>query len=85
MVLRYDWSDPAVVRWTLVESSYRGGGQGFVRVAPRDGGGSRVHAEWDYTEPRRQKLMLVLLHLLPNRVIARMWAALDRYVLSQDS
>jgi hypothetical protein len=44
-----------------------------------------VHAEWDNTEPRRQKAPLFLLHLVPNRVISRMWAsALDRYALSQD-
>jgi hypothetical protein len=86
VVARYDWSDPAVVRWTVVESSYGGGGQGFVRIAPRNGGGSRLQAEWVNTEPRRQKLILFLLHLVPNRVISRMWAAaLDRYALSQDT
>jgi hypothetical protein len=75
-----------VVRWTVVESSYGGGGQGFVRITPRDGGGSRFHAEWVNTEPRRQKLTLLLLHLVPDRMIARMWAAaLDRYALTQDT
>ena len=46
-----------------------------------------LHAEWTYTEPRRQKAMLFLLQRLPmNRMISRMWAsALDRYALSQDS
>ena len=86
VVSRYDWSDPSVVRWTVVESSYGGSGQGFVRITPRDGGGSRLHAEWVNTEPRRQKLMLLLLHLVPDRMIARMWAAgLDRYALTQDT
>ena len=86
VVARYDWSDPAEVRWTVVESSYGGGGEGVVRVAPRQGGGSRVHAEWTYTQPRRQKAMLSLfLHLPMNRLIARMWtSALDRYAQSQD-
>jgi hypothetical protein len=75
-----------VVRWTVVESSYGGGGQGFVRIVPRDGGGSRLHAEWVHAEPRRQKLLLLLLHLVPDRMVARMWAAaLDRYALSQDT
>jgi hypothetical protein len=84
VVARYDWSDPSVVLWTVVESSYGGGGQGFVRIVPRDGGGSRLHAEWVNTEPRRQKLMLLLLHLVPDRMVARMWAAaLDRYALTQ--
>src|SRR5690349_11081476 len=60
VLVRYDWSDPSLVRWTVVESSYGGGGEGVVRAAPRDGGGSRVHAEWTYTEPTRQKAMLAL-------------------------
>ena len=87
VVARYDWSEPAEVRWTVVESSYGGGGEGVVRVAPGENGGSRLHAEWVNTEPRRQKAMLFLLHRLPmNRVISRMWAsALDRYALSQDA
>ena len=82
VVARYDWSDPALVRWTVVESSYGGGGEGFVRATPRPDGGSRVHVEWANTDARRQKAMLVLMRLVPNRVIARMWAAaLDRYAL----
>ena len=71
---------------TDFQSSYGGGGQGFVRIVPRDGGGSRLHAQWVNTEPRRQKLMLLLLHLVPDRMIARMWAAaLDRYALTHDT
>lgn len=86
VVARYDWSEPSVVRWTVVESSYRGGGHGVVEITPREGGGSRLHAEWVHTEPRRQKLLLLLLHLVPDRMIARMWAAaLDRYALTQDA
>lgn len=84
VVARYDWSDPAVVRWTVVESSYGGGGEGVVRITPGDGGGSRLHAEWNNVDPSRQKVLLVLLRLVPDRVIARMWAsALDRYAQSQ--
>lgn len=86
VVARYDWSHPAAVRWTIVESSYGGGGQGLVRIAPRNGGGSRLHAEWNNTEPRQQKLLLLLLHLVPDRMIARMWTdALDRYAQTQDT
>ncbi len=86
VVARYDWSEPFVVRWTVVESSYGGGGEGFVRIVPRDGGGSSVHAEWRNTGPRRQKVMLILLRLVPDRMVARMWAdALDRYAQAQDS
>ncbi|BCY11592.1 hypothetical protein [Actinoplanes sp. L3-i22] len=86
VVARYDWTDPYVVRWTVVESSYGGGGQGVVRIVPRAGGGSRVHAEWTNTSPRRQRLLLPLLHLVPNRMIGRMWAAaLNRYALTQNT
>ena len=86
LVARYDWSDPVVTRWSVVESSYGGGGEGIVRVVPRDDGGSRLHAEWTYTEVRQQKAMLFLFLRLPmNHVISRMWAsALDRYAGSQD-
>ena len=81
VVARYDWSEPASVRWEIVESSYGGGGEGFVEIAPGHDGGSRLHAEWVYTEPRRQKLMLLLIRRGPlDRLVARMWAsALDRF------
>jgi|SRR5690242_14451392 hypothetical protein len=35
VIARYEWSDPAKVRWTIVESSYVGRGEGIVRVRPR--------------------------------------------------
>ena len=83
VVCHYDWSDPTVVRWTTVESSYGGHGTGSVRIVPAGDGGSRLHAEWDYTEVsrRRDKIMLSLMQRFPmNRLIARMWVgALDRY------
>jgi hypothetical protein len=84
VVVRYDWSDPESVRWTILDSSYGGGGEGLVQIAPGDAGGSRVHAEWSYTEARRQRLMLFLLQHAPmGRLISRMWAsALDRYAES---
>ena len=80
VVCRYDWSDPDVVRWTVTDSSYGGGGDGFVRIAPREGGGSRVHAEWGYANARRQRLLLPLIKHGPMSVlVSRMWAsALDR-------
>jgi hypothetical protein len=86
VVARYDWSDPTVVRWTEEESSYGGHGTGSVRIAPTDDGGSRLHVEWNYTDPSRtrDKIMLFLLHRGPmNRVISRLWAnALNRYAQS---
>lgn len=85
VVARYDWSDPEVVRWTVTESSYGGGGEGFVRISPLGDGGSRVHAEWGTSDARTQKPLLFLIHHGPmSLLISRMWtAALDRYA-SQD-
>jgi hypothetical protein len=83
VVVRYDWSDPAVVRWRVEESSYGGHGTGSVRIAPTDDGGSRLRVGWDYTDVRRtrDKLLLFLIQRYPmSRMISRMWgSALDRY------
>ncbi len=89
VVARYDWSDPTVVRLTVVESSYGGAGTGEFRIAPREGGGSRLHVEWDNTDAARpwQKLLLLLIHRgLVGRVVSRMWtSALDRFAQSDTS
>ena len=84
VVVRYDWSDPAAIRWTVEESSYGGAGDGLIRIAPKDDGGSRLHVEYDNTDASRQKPLLFLLHHGPMaRVIARMWASsLDQYAHS---
>jgi hypothetical protein len=83
VVERYDWSDPSVVRWTDVETSWGGLGSGEVRIVPLDGGGSRIEAQWTNGSAKRMrdKALLWLLHRGPmNRVIARLWrAALDDY------
>jgi hypothetical protein len=84
VVVRYDWSDPALLRWTVEESSYGGKGEGWVRIAPRGDGGSRLEVAWRYTDALRQKPLLFLLQHLPiDRMISRMWrTALDRYAAS---
>lgn len=75
VVARYDWSTPPVIRWTIEESSYGGGGDGEVRISPAPGGGSHVEAEWTYTNARPlQRPLLYLLQLRPMaHMIARMW------------
>lgn len=86
VVARYDWSDPDVVRWTVVESSYGGGGTGRVHIAPDERGGSRLRAGWDSTDARRlQRPLLLLVHHGPLRlVLPRMWAAtLDAYASAE--
>ena len=86
VVSRYDWADPTVIRMTVEESSWGGSGTGSVRIAPADGGGSRVHAEWTHTgvSRTRDKVLLALIHSFPvRRMIAREWVkALDRYAQS---
>ena len=86
VVSRYDWSDPAVLRWTVEESSWGGSGAGSVRVTPVNGGGSLVHAEWTYpgASRTRDKLALSLIPRFPlRRIISRGWVkALNRYAQS---
>lgn len=83
VVARYDWADPDVVRWSIIDSSYGGGGEGFVQAAPLAGGGSRVHAEWTYVNARRQRLLLALVKHGPvSLLVSRMWtSSLDEYAL----
>jgi hypothetical protein len=47
---RYDWSEPNTVRWIVTESNFCAPGS-FVAatIMPREGGGSRVHVEWQRT------------------------------------
>jgi hypothetical protein len=86
VVSRYDWSDPTEIRWTVEDCSWGGSGAGSVRIAPADGGGSRVYAEWTYTGANRtrDKVMLSLISRFPLRhLIARGWVrTLDRYAQS---
>jgi hypothetical protein len=82
VVLRYDWSDPGVVRWTVEDSSYGGGGTGSARIEPLAGGGTRLHVDWDNDQPRGwQRPLVFLLHAGPmGRLFARLWSStLDRY------
>ena len=81
VVCRYDWSDPEVVRWTITDSSYGGGGQGVVRTTPLADGRTRVHADWHHAGARSQKPLLFLMRHSPlHLLVSRLWVAtLDRY------
>jgi hypothetical protein len=47
---RYDWSDPQTVRWTVQESNFCAPGSYVAAtITSREGGGSRVHIEWNRT------------------------------------
>ncbi len=87
VVPRYDWSSANEVRWTIVESSYGGGGEGRVRIELAAGGGSQVHAEWTYTGARllHRPALFVINRVMP-RVIKRMWVSvLDQYAANEQA
>ena len=52
VVVRYDWSDPVAIRWTVEESSYGGGGTGVARIVPKHDGGTRLSVAYDATDAR---------------------------------
>lgn len=86
VVARYDWSDPAVIRLRIVESSYGGAGEGCFRITPTADGGSRLQVEWDNTGARSwQRVLMHLVHSGPmGRVVCRLWtSALDEYAQSE--
>jgi hypothetical protein len=86
VVVRYDWSDLGSVRWTVLDSSYGGGGEGLVQIAPEHDGGSRVQAEWSYTGARlmQRPVLFLIQHGPMRRLISRMWAStFDRYAESR--
>lgn len=84
VVVRYDWSDPSVVRWTELETNHGDPGDGHMRIDPHGAGGSRLHVEWSTHPVRvRDKLAIYVLHHTMNRAIAIMWRrALDRFASS---
>ena len=84
VVVRYDWSDPRVIRWTELETNHGDPGAGFMRIEPRGAEGSQLHVEWNTHPVRiRDRLAIFVLHHTMNRAIARMWRkALDRFVLA---
>ena len=46
----YDWSTPDTVRWTVTESNFCAPGSYVAAtMTPREGGGTRVHLEWERT------------------------------------
>lgn len=81
VIVRYDWSDPRVVRWTELETNHGDPGEGFMRIEPGESGGSQLHVEWNTHPVRvRDRLVISLIHRTMNRPIAWMWQReLDRF------
>jgi hypothetical protein len=84
VIVRYDWSDPHVIRWTELETNHGDPGEGFMRITPSATGGSQLHVEWSTHPVRmRDKVAMTVLHHTMNRPIARMWRkTLDRFALA---
>jgi len=68
----YDWSDPNAVRWTAVESNFCAAGSHVaVTLHPREGGGTRLHVEWERTGTTVPgKLMVGMIKLSNGRPVA---------------
>ncbi len=81
VLLRYDWSEPGHVRWTLVDSDHCDTGTGDIRISPRPGG-SRVDVEIDHGAPRgvRGKAILLVQRAIGPTLFPRLWrSALDQH------
>lgn len=52
VVLRYDWKQPGMVHWSLVDSNFCDGGTGDITITPGVGGGSRVDVEIPHIRER---------------------------------
>jgi polyketide cyclase/dehydrase/lipid transport protein len=46
----YDWSEPNTIRWTVQKSNFcTPGSYVLATLSPREGGGTRIHIEWNRT------------------------------------
>ena len=68
----YDWSTPGVVRWTVTESNFSAPGSYVAAtLTPREGGGTRVHIEWERTGTTFMgRLLLRMIKLTGGRPLA---------------
>jgi hypothetical protein len=58
----YDWSDPDTIRWTVVESNFcTPGSRVYATLHATDGGGTRIHLDWDRTATTWGGRIMVLL------------------------
>ena len=73
VVLRYEWSEPFVVRWSIVESSFCDRGDGLLTVRAAPGGSSYVEILIHEHGPKGAAghVILGLKSLLGPRVLRR--------------
>ena len=76
-----------MVRWTVLESSYGGGGDGVGRITPETMAEAPFTPSGAPTGARRQRVLLFVIHHGPaNRLIARMWrSALEDFAAAEDT
>jgi len=69
---RYDWSSPDTIRWTVEESNFlTPGSYETVSLHPRDGGGTRLHVEWNKTASTLSgKILLRMIALSKGKPVA---------------
>jgi hypothetical protein len=66
-VEHYDWSDPGRITWTVRKSNFcTPGSYVSAAIAPRPGGGSRVHVTWERT-PTTFGARLVMFMIVASR------------------
>ncbi|MGH3357925.1 MAG: hypothetical protein ACRDO7_03920 [Nocardioidaceae bacterium] len=81
VLLRYDWSEPGTVRWTLIDSGHCRRGTGCITISPGPDGGSHLEVEIAHFGPRgvTGAPTLLLQGLLGPIVFPRVWrSALNR-------
>ncbi len=68
----YDWSSPDTIRWTVTESNFcTPGSYVAATLRPRDGGGTRMHVEWDRTGTTfKGKFIVRMVRLTKGKPIA---------------
>jgi hypothetical protein len=52
-IARYDWSDPATIRWTVLESNFCAPGSYVTATTEEDGGSTVVRIHWARTGSTR--------------------------------
>ncbi|MGR6966858.1 SRPBCC domain-containing protein [Geodermatophilus sp. URMC 61] len=81
VLLRYEWTAPDRVTWTLIDSDHCDRGTGEVLITPRDDGGSRVDVTIHHAGGRglRGRAVLLAQRVLGPVAFPRTWrSALDR-------
>jgi len=86
VLLRYEWSAPGTIHWSVIDTSYCRRGTGDITISPLDSGGSRVDAVLDHSGPKGLGGAVVLLmqRVIGPLLFPRLWkSALDRLAATE--